>query len=129
MTVPKRSMITVYGLKNCDRCRSAMKALKSAGLDARLVDLREGEISEADVGRWLEALGADHLVNRKSTTWRGLAAEARGRADGPEVARLLYEIPTLIKRPVVVTENGAILGALYSDDINRLADWSRRPDR
>jgi arsenate reductase len=86
----------VYGLKNCDTCRKAMKALAAAGHAPKLVDLRADGLPEADLDRFLAAFG-DALLNRKSTTWRGL--DEAERAEAPRV--LLARHPALMKRPVI----------------------------
>lgn len=89
--------LTLYGLKNCDTCKKALKALEAGGKRADFVDIR----AEADLGAllpgWLEAVGADALINRRSTTWRNLDDVARAR----DPMALLSENPTLIKRPVI----------------------------
>ena len=89
-------MIVVYGLKNCDTCKKAMKALPQASF----VDIR----AEADLANrvpvWLEAVGAKALINTRSTTWRGLDEGERSRAES-DPAGLLIANPTLIKRPVI----------------------------
>ena len=87
----------LYGLKNCDTCRKATKALESAGHEVTFVDIR----TEADLGTkvplWLEAVGAGQLLNTRSATWRGLDEAAR--KGNPQ--KLLISNPTLIKRPVI----------------------------
>lgn len=89
--------LTLYGLKTCDTCRKALKALESGGKSVNFVDIRSG----ADLGSllpgWLEAVGADALINRRSTTWRNL--DDATRAGDP--LSLLKAHPTLIKRPVI----------------------------
>ncbi len=92
--------LTLYGLKTCDTCRKALKAVEAAGRSVTFVDVR----SDADLGArlpgWLAAAGADALANTRSTTWRGLDAGERARlADDP--AGLLATHPALIKRPVI----------------------------
>ena len=89
--------LTLYGLKNCDTCKKALKALEAAGKPVTFVDIR----AEADLPSllpgWLEAAGSDLLINRRSTTWRGLSDEERAR----DPLALLTENPTLVKRPVI----------------------------
>lgn len=93
------SALTLYGLKNCDTCKKALKALEAAGRPARLVDIRaEADLAEK-VPLWLAAAGADPLINRRSTTWRTLGEVER--ASDPNT--LLVANPTLIKRPVIET--------------------------
>ena len=85
--------ITLYGLKTCDTCRKALKALP----DAVFVDVREEADLKVKIPEWLAAAGADTLLNTRSTTWRGLSETER--AGEPEA--LLIANPTLIKRPVI----------------------------
>lgn len=97
--------ITIYGLKACDTCRKAMRALTSAGHDVALHDVRSDPVPRATLAAWLDRFGPE-LVNRKSTTWRGLSEGDRAR----DPADLLAEQPALMKRPVIVTDGAAHLG-------------------
>lgn len=95
----------IYGIKACDTCRKAVKALEAAGKPAELVDIRATPLSGADRARFLAAFG-DDLINRRSTTWRGLSEEERQGT--PEA--LLAAHPTLMKRPVIDTGDALYLG-------------------
>lgn len=92
--------LKIHGIKSCDSCRKTRKWLTDQGLAYQWIDLREAPPSPADVKRWLDALGAEALVNRRSTTWRGLSEADRPALDSPGVVDLLVERPTLIKRPL-----------------------------
>lgn len=111
----------LYGLKNCDTCRKALKALEGAGKPVEFTDIREGA-GEADFRRWIDALGADALVNRRSTTWRGLDEAARAAAEGPGAAALLAAHPALAKRPVIEDEAGVTVGWDAKTSAARLGD-------
>jgi arsenate reductase len=93
----------LYGLKTCDTCRKAMKALTQAGFTVRFIDLRVDGLSDEERARFLEVLGAD-LLNTRSTTWRGLSGEARKAAP----LELLKLYPALMKRPVIEDDHGAL---------------------
>lgn len=95
----------VYGLKTCDACRKAVKALKAAGEDVRLVDIREEPLEHDQIEHLVDELGPE-LVNKRSTTWRELDEAAR---DLP-VAALLEAHPTVMKRPVIDTGHALYLG-------------------
>ena len=97
---------TLYGLKNCDTCKKAIKALESAGQAVQFVDIRAEADLPALVPNWLAAAGADLLINRRSTTWRGLSEAERAR--DPEA--LLKDNPTLIKRPVIAAADAVYVG-------------------
>jgi len=100
------SDLTLYGLKNCDTCKKALKALEAAGKSVAFVDIRVDADLSGKVPVWLQAAGADLLVNRRSTTWRNLDEAAR--TSNPEA--LLIANPTLIKRPVVEAEGETHVG-------------------
>ena len=95
----------LYGLKTCDTCRKALAALKAAGLTVDYVDVRADGVAASDLRRFHDAFG-EALINKRSTTWRGLDAAAR---DGDPID-LLVENPTLMKRPVIDTGDKLHLG-------------------
>ena len=91
-----------WGLKTCDTCRKARKALDAAGVDYTYTDVRADGVEKAALKRWAAAVGWEALLNKSSTTWRGLdAAEKDGLTEAKAVA-LMAAHPTLIKRPVIV---------------------------
>jgi len=94
------AVITLYGLKNCDTCRKALKALAAAGCEPAFVDIRVQADLAAKLPAWLAALGAGALVNTRSATWRALDERARVRVE-TDPMKLLAEHPTLIRRPVI----------------------------
>ena len=85
-----------FGLKTCDTCRKALKALQAAGHDPQVIDVRADGLSDADRATIIAQFG-DGAINRASTTWRGLL-DAERAADP---AALLAAHPTLMKRPVI----------------------------
>lgn len=101
-------MLTLYGLKNCDTCKKALKALEGAGKSVTFKDVRADGVSDAQLKNWLEALGSEKLVNTRSTTWRNLDDDEKNIASDADVLALLNEHPTLIKRPVIETEDGGV---------------------
>lgn len=84
------------GLKNCDTCRKALKALQAAGATPQVIDVRADGLDPADIGAVL-ARFPDRAINRASATWRGLSEADRATAP----ADLLAAHPTLMKRPVI----------------------------
>lgn len=97
--------LTFYGLKTCDTCRKAQKALIAAGHKLTVIDVRGDGVPRSELTRFLTLFGAD-LVNRRSTTWRGLS-EAERASDPLD---LLAAHPTLMKRPVIVAGDRVHLG-------------------
>lgn len=95
----------IYGLKNCDTCRKALKSLAEVGHDVVFVDVRADGISTDDLARFHQAFG-DQLLNTRSTTWRGLDEQDRAR----NPLELIAEHPALMKRPIVEDGNRLTLG-------------------
>lgn len=90
----------IYGIKTCDTCRKALKAFEAAGRPHQFIDFRKDGLDEGDLDRWLNDLGWEALLNRRSTSWRALSEEERSDLDTQKVRSLLLSNPTLIKRPV-----------------------------
>ena len=102
-------MLTVYGINQCDSCRKAIKWLDGQGLEYRFHDIRSDGLAADLVKSWLDSSFADSLVNRRSTTWRQLNEDQR-LYEGNALLELLLEHPTLIKRPVFVTDRIIAVG-------------------
>jgi len=103
--------MTLYGLKNCDTCKKARKALEAAGHTIDFIDIRADADLTVSVPAWLAEAGPDTLINRRSTTWRTLDDATRNRSP----AMLLVEHPTLIKRPVIEVGGQVYVG--WSKDV------------
>jgi arsenate reductase (glutaredoxin) len=104
-------MINIYGIKACDTCRKALKWLEAEGREHRWQDIREQPLDEPTLSDWVQRLGPETLVNRRSTTWRGLDQAARDQAMDPAGSpALLLAHPTLIKRPVFEQGDQLLVG-------------------
>jgi len=97
----------IYHLKTCDTCRKAIKALRAAGHEPELIDVRADGVEPAALERFEAALGYAALVNKKSTTWRSLTEVQKENLSRETAITLLLEHPTLMKRPVI-EQNGAL---------------------
>ena len=102
--------IVVHGLKNCDTCRKAVRWLGEQGADAQLRDVRSEPLKPSEAKGGLARFGADRLINRRGTTWRGLSDAEKNSADGDKAPDLLLANPALMKRPIFEAESGWVLG-------------------
>ena len=94
----------LYGIKTCDTCRKAIKTLEAADHRVDFIDLRADGFTDADLDRWLTAVGWEQLLNRRSTTWRDLPDADKANPDLASARALMRAHPTLIKRPVIEVE-------------------------
>lgn len=102
-------MLTVYGIKQCDTCRKALKWLTAQGIEHRFHDFRSDGLDAQLLRGWLDSAFAGKLVNRRGTSWRQLSDQQR-QSDGEAQLQLLLEYPTLIKRPVFVSDDIMAVG-------------------
>lgn len=103
-------MLQIYGIKTCDTCRRARKWLEENSIEHQWHDVREAPLAREAVKAWLDAVGVETLVNRRSTTWRQLPAESRAALTPASAVDLLLANPTLIKRPVFVRGDDVRVG-------------------
>ena len=106
-------MIIVYGLKNCDTCRKAIKWFGIQGKDAHLRDLRNDPIDAQTLQQWIAIIGWEKLLNRRSTTWRNLPNLEKQQIDGKKACNLMLTNPAIIKRPIFFYSGRLLVG--FSD--------------
>jgi Spx/MgsR family transcriptional regulator len=110
-------MITLYGIPTCDTCRKARKSLEAKGLEVRFRDVRSDPLARTDIARLFATFGPN-LLNTRSTTWRALSDSVRSS----DPIDLLIVHPTLMKRPVIESENALTLGWDASAQTAHLGD-------
>ncbi len=91
----------LFGLKNCDTCRKALKALEGAGHEPDFHDVRADGVTRAYLTKWAKAAGWEALLNTRSTTWRSLSDKDKAGVDEKKAIALMEKHPALIKRPVI----------------------------
>ena len=109
----KEGKMRFFGLKSCDTCRKALKALAAAGVAPEVIDVRQDGIADADVQAIVATFG-EAAINRSSTTWRGLAEAERSLP----TAELILAHPTLLKRPAIVRDGVWTIG--WKPDVQKL---------
>ena len=91
----------LYGLKTCDTCRKALKALPNA----EFFDVSMTSVPDGILDRALSQFG-DKILNTKSTTWRGLDETERSK----DPKALLVAHPKLMKRPLIEDGDALYIG-------------------
>ncbi len=102
-------MIKLYGIKNCDTVRKARKWLEQASVQHEFVDFRDTPLTTKQLQQWHGSVG-DDLLNKRSTTWKQLSEAERNIEKPADMLALLAAYPTLIKRPVLVTDKTVAIG-------------------
>ena len=104
------SVLTVYGIKSCDTCRIARKFLTSKNIDYRFHDLRDDGLDIQMLERWVDRIGWQMLLNKKSLTWRKIPEVDRAAMSRDRAMAAMIDRPTLIKRPVLEADTFMAVG-------------------
>jgi len=94
-------MITLFGIKNCDTVKKARRWLEVQSIDYRFHDIRADGLHQEQVAMWLETIGVETLVNKRSTTWKGLSDDDKASLSAKTAVQFILEHPTLMKRPLL----------------------------
>ncbi|MEG9500092.1 ArsC family reductase [Mannheimia indoligenes] len=100
----------VYGIKNCDTVKKALKWLEDNNQNPQLHDYRVDGLNTDWLVEMETKFGWENLVNKRSTTWRNLDDTIKNSLDRETALKVLIEQPTLIKRPIVIKDDIALIG-------------------
>ena len=114
-------MVRIYGLKNCDACRRAIKDLKKAGMAYVFCDFRRDGLEIKKIEEWQQLLGFDLLLNKRGITWRSLSESVKNDLTNKKLVMLMFNNPALIKRPIFEIENKVIIG--YKNEQKEALGW------
>lgn len=99
-------MLRIYGIKNCDTVRKALKFLSSKSLSYEFIDYRDNPISKDLFEIMKQGVGIDLLINKRSTTFKVLTDKQKQNIN----YELVTQYPTLIKRPVLIKNRNVMVG-------------------
>jgi len=112
-------MLKVYGIKNCDSVRKAIKYLKEQKIPHEFVDFRETPVTKDVVAGWLKHTDIKTLFNTRGTTYRTLKLKELNLSDDAKQT-WLSKVNMLIKRPVITFDHDIIVGyneSLYQEKL------------
>lgn len=95
-------MYTVYGIPNCDTVKKALVWLEANQIPFEFHNYKKQGITAAKLKNWSSQLGWEWVLNKKSSTWRGLTPEVQASITNEKAAiKLLTENTSGIKRPLI----------------------------
>ena len=101
----------VYGIKNCDTMKKAFTWLDQHHIDYTFHDYRQPGLTADELTGILKLIDLPAIVNKRSTSWRALSDHEKEAVLVPETAiEILQAHPTLIKRPLIVKGDLAMVG-------------------
>ena len=101
--------VQVFGFKNCQDTRKALRFFSERRIQVHFVDLDERPAARGELRRFQDKFGAAALINREHPRFRALGLHVRG--DSPErmLERALTE-PRLLRTPLVRIANRVTVG-------------------
>jgi len=114
-------MITVIGIPNCDSIRKTRKWLEANNVEYEFVDVKKEPLTLSEIADLASMVTFDTLVNRKGTTWRTLKLGDIELTD-QQLLELVGNNQTLIKRPVIVDEDGVAMVGFDEDALARFVE-------
>jgi Spx/MgsR family transcriptional regulator len=103
-------MLIMYGIPNCDTVKKARAWLEQHSIAYQFHDFKKAGIDAATLKRWCKEFGHEQVVNQRGTTWRKLDESARSNLTEAKAIELMQQQPSVIRRPVLDTGQGLLLG-------------------
>ncbi|WP_019615235.1 ArsC family reductase [Psychromonas ossibalaenae] len=100
----------LYGIPNCDTVKKAQKWLLQNNIPYTFHDFRKDGLDKTLIDAFLKNLPWSDLVNKRSTSYRQLSDAQKTSLSESTVSDLFIELPTLIKRPLLVHNSHYQLG-------------------
>lgn len=116
-------MLTIYGIMSCDTCREARKYFAENDINFRFHDVRDDGLDIQMLERWSGRIDWEKLLNRRSLSWRKIPEVDRADMDKNRAFALILDHPTLLKRPVLESEQFMAVG--FSK--KRFTDYLKKP--
>jgi len=108
--MPKKSSITIHGIKNCDTMKKARAWLDDHGFAYAFHDYKTAGIDRKTLERWIDQVGWESLLNRAGTTFCKLPDDRKQNLDAAKAIALMLDQPSMIKRPVLVIDKQIVVG-------------------
>jgi arsenate reductase len=102
--------ITIYGIKNCDTMKKARAWLDAHRVGYVFHDYKAQGIAPETLDRWIAQVGWEPLLNRAGTTFRKLPDKDKEGITLKAAIALMLAQPSLIKRPVLESDKGLLVG-------------------
>lgn len=81
--------------------KKARRWLEEAGVEYAFHDFKADGIDKKRLEAWCAGAGWETLLNRRGLTWRRLSDDQKQNMHEACAIALMFEFPTLIKRPVL----------------------------
>jgi arsenate reductase (glutaredoxin) len=104
-------MITMYGITNCVTVQKARKWMVENNVEYTFWDYKKQGIDQAHLNKWCKEFGWETVLNRSGMMWRKADPDEKSKViDQATAIDFMITTPTAIKRPIIESQYGLILG-------------------
>lgn len=103
-------MIKIYGIKNCDTMKKALRQLDEQGVGYEFHDYKKEGLDKAKLQSWCKQADWELLLNRRGTTWRKLPDDVKESVNKTRAIDLMLGNTSMIKRPVLESGDELLVG-------------------
>jgi arsenate reductase (glutaredoxin) len=116
-----KTMVTIYGIPNCDVTKEALKWLKANEIAFNFHDYKLNGISREKLQQWDKQAGWKNFFNKRSTTWKLIAPKIDHEVkDAAHAFKIMIENNSIIKRPIVEAGKKLLIGFNEQEYIDTL---------
>jgi arsenate reductase-like glutaredoxin family protein len=106
--------VQVFGFKNCQETRKALRFFAERRIAVHFVDLDERPAARGELRRFQDKFGAAALINRDHPRFRALGLHVRGDSPERTLEKALVE-PRLLRTPLVRGDHRVTVGYAADD--------------
>lgn len=100
----------MYGIKNCDRVKAALKWLDNHQITYTFHNYKKQGVDIDALNLAIQQHGWKNAINRSGTAWRKLPYETKNEATAESVVPLAVDTPSIVKRPLLIIAGQSYLG-------------------
>ena len=102
-------MYIIYGINNCDTIKKTVTWLEEHHIPFTFHNYKTAGVTQSRLNAWCSQVGWETVLNKKSTTWRGLDTVIKEKQlNQKEAVKLMAAHTSLIKRPVIEVEGRVV---------------------
>lgn len=113
-------MITLYGIKNCSTVAKANKWLSSKNVKHNFHDYKKNGANQELITLFIKEFTWQKVINIKGTTYKKLPDEQKPTNE-IEAINIALTNPSIIKRPIILSDKYKILGFDETEYLKLLA--------
>lgn len=101
-------MLKVYGIKNCDTVKKALRWLDENEKEYEFIDFKKSIPTKTEIMNWKKSFG-DWPVNRRGRTFKAISDEF-DQSSSEKKIQILQDKTSAIKRPIVIGRSKTVFG-------------------